>query len=63
MVMDLTAQEQTLLAELLSAAHKEMIHELNHTDTREYKEILKQRLLVLEGIYARVSPSESAAPR
>lgn len=61
MVLDLTAQEQAYLVELLNATQKEMIHELSHTDTREYREILKRRLAILEGLQAKLPASGSVA--
>ena len=58
MIIDLTTHEQMYLVELLAKAQKEMLHELNHTDTREYKEILKRRLETLEGLRAKI-PAEA----
>ncbi|MFN2531049.1 MAG: hypothetical protein ABR555_07110 [Pyrinomonadaceae bacterium] len=48
MTLDLTDAEREFLLELLEARYTSMLHELHHTDTYEYKEMLQQQVEVLE---------------
>jgi hypothetical protein len=48
MTLSITDQEKDFLLELLSVKRDSMLHELHHTDTNEYKELLKEQLEVLE---------------
>lgn len=59
MTIDITAQERTLLLELLEAKDTAMFHELHHTDAREYKDYIKKKIELLEGLKAKV---EERAP-
>ena len=63
MTLDITDQERELLVELLAAKNTAMLHELHHTDARDYRELVKQRIGVLEGLRAKVEalPSDTAA--
>ena len=57
MTLDVTEQEREFLLELLEAKHTALLHELHHTDTHEYKALLKQRVGVLEGLKSKVEAS------
>jgi hypothetical protein len=48
MTLDITDQERDFLLELLEARRTEMLRELHHTDTLDYKELLRQRIELLE---------------
>jgi hypothetical protein len=37
-----------------------LLHELHHTDTREYKDLVKHRIELLEGLRSKVGASLSA---
>lgn len=50
---ELTSDEQAYVIELLEADHKELLHELHHTDTREFEDALKQRLELNESVRRR----------
>jgi hypothetical protein len=50
MSLNLTDEEREFLLELLEARHKSMLHELHHTDTHDYKEMLEQKIAMLEGL-------------
>ena len=50
MVLDISAQERRFLSELLEAKQNAMLHEINHTDTNDFKELLKKDLEVLEAL-------------
>ena len=61
MTLDITDQERELLVELLAAKNTAMLHELHHTDARDYRELVKQRIEVLEGLRAKVEALPSSA--
>jgi hypothetical protein len=48
MTLEITEREQALLLELIEYEQKRFIHELDHTDTRDFKAIVKERLQTLE---------------
>ena len=50
MVLDISAQERKFLSDLLEAKQNAMLHEINHTDTNDFKELLKKDLEVLEAL-------------
>ena len=54
MVLEITNPEKDLIFELIEAAHREMIHEIDHTDAREFKKLLQQKLDLLEHVGAKV---------
>jgi len=53
MVLEVTNSERDLIFELIEAAHREMIHEIDHTDAREFKKLLQQKLELLEHVGAK----------
>lgn len=54
MTLNITDQERVLLLELLGAKNTAMLHELHHTDARDYRDYLKQRIELLEGLKSKV---------
>ena len=50
MLLDISAQERKFLSDLLEAKQNSMLHEINHTDTNDFKELLKKDLEVLEAL-------------
>ena len=50
MMLNITDQEREFLLELLETKHTAMLHELHHTDTYEYKALLKRKVELLEGL-------------
>jgi hypothetical protein len=62
-MLNLTDQERQLLLELLEAAHKEMIQGIDHTDTREYRELLKQKIALLEELMVKIHNLGEPAPK
>jgi hypothetical protein len=50
MMLSITPQEREFLLELLDAKRTALLHELHHTDTYDYKEMLKQQLALLESL-------------
>lgn len=55
MPFDLTEHERELLTELLEHAHKDKLHELYRTDSLTYKQMLREKIAVIEGIVAKVA--------
>ena len=58
MTLNLTEHERDYLCELLEAALKEKLHELHHTDSREYRALLREKVAVIEALTARIARSE-----
>jgi len=54
MVLEITNSERDLLFELIESAHREMIQEIDHTDTRDFRKLLKAKLDLLEHIGAKI---------
>jgi hypothetical protein len=54
MQLDLNDGETELLRQVLDSAFRELKYEIADTDTRRYKEDLKNRLHVLESVLDRV---------
>ena len=54
MTLEITTDEKELLLEILETVSKETLHGLHHTDTLDYKEMLKQRLDIIEGLKDKV---------
>ena len=54
MQLDISNDERAFLSELLEAKQNSMLHEINHTDTQDFKEILKRQLALLEGLKSRI---------
>ncbi|HSB29460.1 MAG TPA: hypothetical protein VLE19_16455 [Pyrinomonadaceae bacterium] len=54
MLLDISAQERAFLSELLEAKQTSMLHEINHTDTQDFREFLKRQLELLEELKSRI---------
>ncbi len=54
MTLDITEQERDYLLELLEAKRSDMLHELHHTDTLDFKEMLRRRVELVEGLRSKV---------
>jgi hypothetical protein len=64
MTLDITDQERVLMLELLEAKNTAMFHELHHTDARDYRQYVSQRIKLLEGLKSKIekaSPSSDMA--
>lgn len=51
--LDLSDEELLLLRDLLENAHTRLMIEIRHTDHRSFREDLRLRLTLLEGLLAR----------
>ncbi|MEW6737734.1 MAG: hypothetical protein AB1489_41015 [Acidobacteriota bacterium] len=54
MMLNITDQERDYLLELFEVNHKDLLHELHHTDTSKYQELLMQKVALLEKLKAKV---------
>ena len=54
MGLEVTDAERDFLLELLDARHTSMLRELHHTDRFEYKELLQEKIDLLEGLSQKV---------
>lgn len=54
MQLKLTEKERDYLKELLQSNHDELLHELHHTDTNEYKEILLIKVALVESLQSKL---------
>jgi hypothetical protein len=61
MVLEITNSEKDLLFELIESANREMIHEIDHTDTREFKKLLQNKLDLLEKVGAKIGAMRAEA--
>ena len=50
MTLDITAEEREYLLEILDARREELLHELHHTDTLDYKEMLRRKIALVESV-------------
>lgn len=51
--LSLTGEEVAILAELLESARTKLLVEIHHTDHRSFREQLRHRLALIEGLLAR----------
>jgi hypothetical protein len=54
MMLEITNSEKDLIFELIEAAHREMIHEIDHTDARDFRKLLQEKLELLENVGAKI---------
>lgn len=50
MTLEITAKEKEVLLEILESASKDTLHAIHHTDTHDFKEMLKQRLGIVDNL-------------
>lgn len=58
---DLNEQERDYLAKLLKKRHDELLHELHHAATREYKVGLRQEIDLTESLKEKLQPAYTTA--
>lgn len=54
-MLDLTAPEIHYVETLLARRHDELLHELHHAVSQEYKEGLKQEIVLTESLRAKLA--------
>jgi hypothetical protein len=57
MTLELNDEERDYLVALLESAHRGKLHELNHTDTADFKSLVKEEIALIEALKARLSPA------
>ena len=62
MSFEVTEAERDFLLELLEARHTSMLHELHHTDTHEYKQLLQQKVGLLEALRQKLINASVTTP-
>ena len=55
MTLELTDKERDYLMSLLDATHRGKLHELHHTDSSEYKTLVKGEIVLIEALRAKLS--------
>jgi len=53
-MVELNQEEREYVLELLEASHRQLIHELHHTDTTRYGDVLRAKLELNETLTARL---------
>jgi hypothetical protein len=60
MLLEITDLERQFLVEVVEAPSKTMLHEIDHTDSREYKKRLQTRMAILEHISRKIKEPHDA---
>ena len=55
MTFDITDEEREYLLEILEAQREELLHELHHTDTLDFKEMLKRKVELVEAVRSKLA--------
>lgn len=55
MTLELTDKERDYFIALLEATHREKLHELHHTDAKEYKALVKAEISMIEALRTKLS--------
>ena len=55
MTIELTDKEHDYLITILEATHRGKLHELHHTDSSEYKTLVKGEIALIEALRAKLS--------
>ena len=61
MTLDINEEERNYLLEILNARREEMLHELHHTDTLNFKELLRRKIELVESLRARLAADGAPA--
>jgi hypothetical protein len=54
MTLDITDEEREYLLEILDARREELLHELHHTDTLDFKEMLRSNVELVEAVRSKL---------
>ena len=60
MLLEITDSERNFLMELVDSASRTILHELDHTDTREYRKKLNHRMRILEHLSRKMQEPQEA---
>ncbi|MDQ3745274.1 MAG: hypothetical protein M3444_12895 [Acidobacteriota bacterium] len=53
-MLDITDEEREYLLEILDARREELLHELHHTDTLDFKEMLRRNVELVEAVRSKL---------
>ena len=62
MTLDITAEEREYLLEILEARREELLHELHHTDTLDFKEMLRRKVALVEAVRSKLTTAHPSGP-
>ncbi len=54
MNLEITIEEREFLREMLEEEQKHLIQQIDHTDTRQFEDMLKRKLEVLENLRRKI---------
>jgi len=54
MNLEMTIEEREFLREMLEEEQKHLIQQIDHTDTRQFEDMLKRKLEVLENLRRKI---------
>ena len=54
MTLEITIEEREFLHEMLEEEQKHLIQQIDHTDTRQFEDMLKSKLEVLESLKRKI---------
>jgi hypothetical protein len=57
MTLDVNEEEGNYLLEILEARRAELLHELHHTDTLDFKEVLRRKIALVENLSSKLAPA------
>jgi hypothetical protein len=60
MLLEITDLERKTLMELVDSASRTILQELDHTDTREYRKKLQDRMQILEHLSRKMQEPQEA---
>ena len=60
MLLEITDSERNFLMELVDSASRTIVHELDHTDSREYRKKLQDRMRILEHVSRKIQEPHEA---
>lgn len=63
MTLDINEEERDYLLEILEARRAELLHELHHTDTLDFKEVLRRKMALVESLNNRLASSPAPGSR
>jgi hypothetical protein len=63
LTLDITEQERQLLLEILKSEHSALLDELHHTESYDYKQMLKEKDELLKNLRSRIEATVSDGTR
>lgn len=63
MTLDITDEEREYLLEILDARREELLHELHHTDTLDFKEMLRRNVELVEAVRSKLINAQTTGTR